>query len=105
MMTPPQGSDQPNPWLQILPPFLFFIGVMYFMVIRPARTRQKKTQAMLQALKPGDRVVTTGGLLGTIVAVREDLVQIRIADNVRVDVTKAAVVGLQSDSEGPPSAG
>jgi len=105
MMTPPQGSDQANPWLQVLPMFLFFIGVMYFIVIRPARTRQKETQTMLQALKPGDRVVTTGGLLGTIVAVRDDRVQLRIADNVRVDLTKTAVVGLQSDPEGPQAAG
>ena len=49
---------------------------------------------MLDALKPGDRVVTSGGLIGTVAAVGRSIVQIRIADKMKVDVTKSSVVGL-----------
>jgi preprotein translocase subunit YajC len=94
MMSPPSGTGQSNPWLQIVP-LLFFFVVIYFLLIRPARTRQKQVQKMLEALKPGDRVVTSGGLIGTIVAVDRDIVQLRVADKIKVDVTKSSVVSLQ----------
>jgi preprotein translocase subunit YajC len=96
MMTPPPGQGQPSAWLQLVP-LLFFFVVIYFLLIRPARNRQKQTQKMLEALKPGDRVVTSGGIIGTIVAVDRDIVQLRIADKLKVDVTKGSVVGLHGD--------
>jgi preprotein translocase subunit YajC len=96
MMTPPQGAGQPSPWLQFVP-LVFFFVVIYFLLIRPARTRQKQVQKMLDALKPGDRVVTSGGIIGTIAAVRDDMVQLRIADNVRIDITRASVVSLHGE--------
>ena len=104
MMSPPAGSGSANPWLQLVP-LVFFFVVIYFLLIRPARTRQKQTQAMLEALKPGDRVVTSGGLIGTIAAVHRDIVQLRIADNLRVDVTKSSVVGLHERPTGTGSEG
>ena len=102
MMTPPAGPGQPSPWIQLVP-LLFFFVVIYFLLIRPARNRQKQAQKMLEALKPGDRVVTTGGLIGTIVAVDRDIVQLRVADKIKVDVTKSSVVSLhdQASSPGP----
>jgi preprotein translocase subunit YajC len=93
-MTPPPGQGAPNAWMQLVPLVLIF-AIFYFLLIRPARRRQKEVQSMLQALKAGDRVVTSGGLLGTVVAVDHDIVQLRIADKVKVDVTKSSVVGLQ----------
>ena len=97
MMTPPSGPGQTSPWIQIVP-LVFFFVVIYFLLIRPARTRQKQVQKMLEALKPGDRVVTSGGLIGTIVAVDRDIVQLRIADKIKVDVTKSSVVSLQDQA-------
>lgn len=97
MMSPPQGAEQPSPWLQFVPLVFFFI-VIYFLLIRPARTRQKQVQKMLDALKPGDRVVTSGGIIGTVAAVKDDMVQLRIADNVRIDITRASVVSLHDPS-------
>jgi preprotein translocase subunit YajC len=97
MMTPPAGQGQSAAWLQIVP-LVFFFGVIYFLLIRPARARQKQVQAMLGALKPGDRVVTSGGLIGTIVGIDHDVVQLRIADKIKVDVTKTSVVGLQGET-------
>jgi len=97
MMAPPPGQGQSGAWLQLVP-LVFFFVVIYFLLIRPARTRQKQVQAMLEALKPGDRVVTSGGLIGTVVAIDRDIVQLRVADKIKVDVTKGSVVGLQGES-------
>ncbi len=94
LMAPPPGQGQANAWMQFLPLVLIF-GIFYFLLIRPARKRQKKVQQMLDDLKSGDRVVTSGGLLGTVVEVDRATVQVRIADNVKVKITKSAVVGLQ----------
>jgi preprotein translocase subunit YajC len=98
MMAPPTGPGQSSPWIQLVP-LLFFFVVIYFLLIRPARSRQKQVQKMLEALKPGDRVVTSGGLIGTIVAVDRDLVQLRVADKIKVDVTKSSVVGLHDQNQ------
>jgi preprotein translocase subunit YajC len=100
MMAPPAGPGQPNPWLQLVP-LVFFFVVIYFLLIRPARNRQKQVQKMLEALKPGDRVVTSGGIIGTIVAVDREIVQLRIADKLKVDITRASVVGLHDQPASP----
>src|SRR5262245_63390411 len=100
MMAPPPGQGQSGAWLQLVP-LVFFFVVIYFLLIRPARTRQKQVQKMLEALKPGDRVITSGGLIGTIVAVDRDVVQLRIADKIKVDVTKSSVVSLQGEACSP----
>jgi preprotein translocase subunit YajC len=103
LMSPPQGTGQPSPWLQLVP-LLFFFVVIYFLLIRPARARQKETQQMLEALRPGDKVTTSGGLLGTVVAVDRDIVQLRVADKVKVDVTRSAIVHRQEGSGASPEA-
>jgi preprotein translocase subunit YajC len=100
MMAPPSGSGQTNPWLQLVP-LVFFFVVIYFLLIRPARNRQKHVAKMLEALKPGDRVVTSGGIIGTIAAVDRDIVQLRIADKIRVDITRSSVVGLHDQPSSP----
>ncbi|HKQ97708.1 MAG TPA: preprotein translocase subunit YajC [Candidatus Polarisedimenticolia bacterium] len=96
MMSPPQDGAPLSPWLQF-GPLLFFFVVIYFLLIRPAQTRQKQLKKMLDALKPGDRVVTSGGIIGTVAAVKDDMVQLRIADTVRIDITRASVVGLHEE--------
>jgi len=100
MMAPQSGPGQPNPWLQLVP-LVFFFVVIYFLLIRPARNRQKQVQKMLEALKPGDRVVTSGGIIGTIAAVDRDIVQLRIADKLKVDITRSSVVGLHDQPSSP----
>jgi preprotein translocase subunit YajC len=102
-MAPPPGQAQPNPWLQFGVLGLFFLA-MYFLMIHPVRKRQKQTQTMLESLKAGDKVVTSGGLLGTIAAIEGGKIQLRIADNVKVQVTKSSVVGLQDPDAASPGA-
>ena len=94
LMAPPPGQGQSNPWLQLVPLVVIFV-IFYFLLIRPQRTRQKLVQKMLDALKSGDKVITSGGLLGTVVGIDKGIVQLRIADKVRVDVTRSSIVGLQ----------
>ncbi|MFN0122379.1 MAG: preprotein translocase subunit YajC [Blastocatellia bacterium] len=84
-------------------PFIAIFALMYFMLIRPQQKRQQAVQQMLENLKVGDRIVTTGGIYGTITIVREDkkVLQIRIAENpaVRIDIARTAVAGLQGQEE------
>ena len=77
---------------QFLPLVLIF-GVFYFLLIRPQQTRAKETKAMLAALRRGDRVVTAGGILGTVQRVKEgsDEVEVDIAPNVRVTVVRDTI--------------
>jgi preprotein translocase subunit YajC len=78
-------------------PLAIIMVIFYVLLILPAQRRQKKTQAMLSELKTGDKVVTTGGLYGTIVALDGDAVQLRIADQVKVKVARSAVAGIQTE--------
>ncbi len=94
LMTPPPGQGQASAWMQLVPLVVIFV-IFYFLLIRPARTRQKQVQKMLDSLKSGDKVVTSGGLMGTVVGLDKGIVQLRIADKVKVDVTKSSIVGLQ----------
>ena len=80
-------------------PLVIIMVIFYVLLILPAQRRQKKTQEMLNALKNGDKVVTSGGLYGTIVGIESDSVQLRIADQVKVKVSRTAVAGLQPEGK------
>jgi preprotein translocase subunit YajC len=91
-------AQQPSAFMALLP-FLVVLGIFYFLIILPAQRQRKRQQQMLTALKNGDKVVTTGGIYGTIVGLRDDVVQLRIADQVRVEVARSAIAGLQAQRE------
>ncbi|HEY3056763.1 MAG TPA: preprotein translocase subunit YajC [Thermoanaerobaculia bacterium] len=84
---------------QILP--IVAIGlVFYFIVIAPANKQRRRTQEMLNSLKKGDRVVTSGGIYGTIQGVEPEVVYLKIAENVKVKVARSAITGvLTGDTE------
>lgn len=81
-------------------PILIVFAIFYFLLILPMRKRQKALQATLEALKRGDRVVTNGGLYGEVTAVEGTVVQLKIADGVKVRVAKSAIAGLETVQEG-----
>ena len=84
--------------LVTLAPLLFIFAIFYFLLIMPQQRRQKKWQHMLSELKTGDRVVTSGGLRGTVMALKDDVLQIRVPpDNLRLEVTRASVVSVTND--------
>ena len=84
--------------LLTLAPLIFIFGIFYFLLIMPQQRKQKKWQQMLSELKTGDKVVTSGGLRGTIVAIKDDSLHLRIPpDNLRLEVTRASVVSVAGD--------
>jgi len=86
----------PSALVQFVPLILIF-AIFYFLLLAPMRKRQKQHQALLEALKRGDRVVTNGGLMGEVAAVEESVVHLKLADNVRVRVVKSSIAGMQGD--------
>jgi preprotein translocase subunit YajC len=79
-------------------PFVLIFGIFYFLVIRPQAKRQRETVKMLDSLKQGDRVVTTGGLFGTVAGVKDNIAVLKIADQVRVEVAKSAITAVVEKS-------
>ena len=84
----------------MLPLFLIF-GIFYFLLIRPQQKRQKQAQldreALLNAIKPNDKVITNGGIYGSVVAVREkdDTIMLKIAQSVTIEIQRSSITGLQ----------
>jgi preprotein translocase subunit YajC len=89
--------DPKNPLIQFLP-FIVIFGIFYLLLIMPMRKRQKKHQEMLGKIAKGDRVITTGGIFGTVVDVQDDRLIVRIAENVKIEVARSAVAGLASEA-------
>lgn len=82
--------------------FLYIIGLfalLYFLLIRPQQVRQKKHLEMIRKLKVNDRVVTVGGIFGTIVKLKDDTAILRVADNVRIEVLKQAIAQVTKQGE------
>lgn len=92
------GAQQPSPWIQFVPMILILV-VFYFLLIAPMRRRQKEHEKMLEALKKGDRVVTNGGLHGEVAGIEGAIVHLRIADQVKVKVSKSAVAQIEDKGE------
>lgn len=81
-------------------PIAVIVVIFYFFVIAPAGRQRRKTEAMLAALKKGDRVLTSGGLYGQVHSVDADVVWLKIGDNVKVKVAKTAVTSLVEGGSG-----
>ena len=92
--TPPEGG---SPWLQLVP-FVIVLGIFYFIILLPMRRKQQKVQQFLEALKVGDRVITTGGIYGQVTRLGDQSVQLQIADKLRIEVAKAAIGGYQGQA-------
>jgi preprotein translocase subunit YajC len=92
MAAPPQSGG--SAWVQFIP-ILIVIAIFYFVVVMPMKKRQQKVQAFLKELKAGDKVITSGGIYGSLVKVNEQSVQLQVANNVRIEVSKAAIIGYQ----------
>lgn len=89
------GGQQAN-WISTLMPLAVIFAIFYFLLIRPQQKQQKRVREMLSALKRGDRVVTRGGLLGTVHGIAENVVTLEIADNVKIKINRDAISGIQN---------
>jgi len=99
MAAPGQGA--PTAWLQLMP-FALVLGIFYFIILLPMKRRQQKVQTFLAGLKEGDKIVTSGGIYGTITRVGEQALQLQIAERVRIEVSRNAVVGYQGQEPVAP---
>src|SRR5205809_6064288 len=86
-------------WLGFAP-LIFIFAIFYFLLIMPQQRRQKKWQKMLSELKTGDKVVTSGGIRGTIIAIKDDYLHLRVPpDNLRIEVSRSSVVSVTTSDE------
>ena len=101
MMTQAQpGQPGSGSFITALVPFILVFVIFYLLIIMPSRRKQKKHQEMVEQLKPGDKIVTSGGIHGTIMGVQQDKIEVKIAANTKIDVTKNAIaVILGKDSQ------
>ena len=76
-------------------PILLLVAIFYFMLYRPMRKRQKNHEEMIGSLKTGSKVITSGGVHGTVVAVKDNTVMLKVADQVKIEVTKSAITSRQ----------
>lgn len=90
----PAEGRQGNVLVQLVP-LLLIVVMFYFLVFSPMRKKQRKHAEMVHNLKAGDRVITSGGIHGTVVGIADHVIQLRIADQVKIDVAKSAITGLQ----------
>ncbi|MBP8790225.1 MAG: preprotein translocase subunit YajC [Breznakibacter sp.] len=90
-------SQQPA-WMQFMP-FVLIIVVFYFFMIRPQMKRQKELRKYREALKKGDKVITTGGMYGKVAEVKDDRIILEVADGVKLEFDKSAIVMDMSDAQ------
>ena len=94
------AQSQTDQMLHMFAILAITIGIFYFMIIRPQQKKQKETEAMLQAISKGDRVLTTGGVFGTVVGKKgEDVVVLKVADEVKMEFSKQSIVRVLERSE------
>jgi len=102
MAAPTQGA--PSALVQLLP-FALVLAIFYFIILLPMKRRQQKVSDFLSGLKVGDHVVTSGGIYGTITRLGDQSLQLQIAERVRVDVSRNAIVGYQGQEPVAPEGG
>ena len=89
-MGAPGGESGGSP-IGTLLPFVLMFGVLYFLILRPQIKKQKSQQKMIDELKKGDEIVTSGGIHGVITNLKDDVISVKIAENVKVELTRSAV--------------
>ncbi len=94
----PTGSEGGSPAAMLLP-LLGMLVIFYLLLIRPQQRKQRELQRMIAAIGKGDRVLTTGGIYGTVISVKEHILVLKIAENVKVEVVKSAVANVVEKSE------
>ena len=91
MASAPGGGGNGGGILSILPLMIGMFAIMYFLIIRPQQKQRREREHLLRAIKKGDRVVTSGGLYGTVVGLSEHTVTLKVADQVKLDFERGAI--------------
>ena len=91
---PSSGSEGGGTMVSFVLPMVFMVVIFYFLLIRPQQRKAKEHKALLDNLKRGDRVMTSGGLIGTIVNIDDQIVTLEVADKVRIDTARPYIAGF-----------
>ena len=91
MAPSPGGGGNGGGIMSVLPLMIGMFAIMYFLIIRPQQKQRRERENLLRAIKKGDRVVTTGGLYGTVVGLSEHSVTLKVADQVKLDFERSAI--------------
>lgn len=92
------ANDGGSPWAMLLPLILIF-GFFYLLIIRPQQRQKREQQAMIGSLRRGDKVVTVGGIHGRVEQVKDNTVLLKVAEGVKIEITKASVAQLTERKE------
>jgi preprotein translocase subunit YajC len=95
-----RGGGGPDAITGFVFPLVIVMAIFYFILIRPQLKRQKQHGAMLASLQKGDKVITSGGIHGVIVGLKEDVVVLKVAENTKIEVSRSAVSGVKSRENG-----
>jgi preprotein translocase subunit YajC len=95
---PAEGGDTTTSTIYLIGFMVVLFGIFYFFIIRPQRKRQQEHQAILSDLKPGDRVITIGGIYGRIESLREDSVLLKVESGATIRVIKNGIAGKQEEA-------
>ena len=97
-MMNPQGGGQGGSEFLIM--MLLIFAVMYFLIFRPQARKQKQQKLMLENVKKGDKIITTGGIHGTVVGVKDKTLLVKIAENVKIELNRSSIaMTLSSDDK------
>jgi preprotein translocase subunit YajC len=95
MAPPPSGAGGEAPGIMsYLPMIAMLVAIFYLMMFRPQQKKQQEVKDLLASLKKGDQVVTSGGIHGVVAGVRDDIVVLKVADNVKIEFSKTAIAAV-----------
>lgn len=93
------GASPGPSFLSGLLPLLIIVGIFYLLIWRPMKVRQKNHEALIAGLKNGDKVITTGGIHGTVAGVREQTLLVKVSDKVKLEISKSSIASLQTEQD------
>jgi preprotein translocase subunit YajC len=100
MAPPPGGSGGDGGLMSTLIMFGLIIGIFYFLILRPQQKKQKEREKLLESIKKGDKVITAGGMHGTVSGVEEKTLLIQVADNVKLKFERSGVTSIVREADG-----
>ncbi len=104
MAPPPEGAEQgPGGFLAMFPPLIMMGLIFYFVLIRPQQKKHQEQRNMLDSLKEGDNVITLSGIHGTVRKLKDDVVTLQIAENVRIKINRASIGVRRTEGPGKES--
>jgi len=89
------GAEAPPIWVNLMP-FIILLVMFYFLLIRPQQKKMKEHRAMVDALKSGDKIVAAGGIHGVVTNIKENIITMRVAEQVKIDVDRNSVTTVMS---------